>query len=105
MPDATPIHYRVRFVDEWEADPNFSFAVNATCTQIGKDTVTYEDAEGSHTIPADTVLYSVGMKAREEEALGLYWTGKRIHLIGDCKKAGNVQTCNRDAFNAANTLL
>lgn len=105
MPDATPIHYRVRFVDEWEADQNFSFAVNAKCTQIGDGTVTYEDAEGVHTIPADTVLYSVGMKAKEEEALGLYWPGKRIHLIGDCKKAGNVQTCNRDAFYAANTLL
>ena len=104
MDDATPIHYRVRFVDEWEADKNFDFACGASCKEIGDGYVKYVDKDGEHEVKADTVLYSVGMRAKEQEALDLYWPGKRIHLIGDCSKAGNVQTCNRDAFHVVNSL-
>ncbi|MGN1155404.1 MAG: FAD-dependent oxidoreductase [Agathobacter sp.] len=104
MRDAAPIHFRSRFVEAWEKDNHFNFAVNATCTEIRDDGVVYKDADGEHFIKADTVLYSVGMKAKQEEALDLYWLGKQIHLIGDCLTPGCIQTCNRDAYNAANTL-
>lgn len=104
MLDATPIHYVARYVDEWNKLDNFNFACLAACTEIGDGYVTYEDADGKHQAEADTVIYCVGMKAKEDEALGLYRLGKEIHLIGDCRKPGSIQTCNHDAYDAVNSL-
>lgn len=105
MLDATPIHYRARFVDEWNRDPNFSFVCRAACTAITEKGVVYRDAEGAeHTVEADTVIYSVGMRDRRDDALSLYWPGMRIHLLGDCARPGSVQTCTRDAYRAVNSL-
>lgn len=105
MLDATPIHYRARFVDEWNKDPLFSFACNAQCIKIGDGNVVYKNAGGEEvTVPADTVIYSVGMKNRRTDALKFYEKGCTPHLLGDCKKPGSVQSCNKDAFYAVNSL-
>lgn len=104
MMDATPIHYVARYVDEWNKLENFSFACSASCTEIGDGYVRYTDRDGEHRIEADTVIYCVGMRAREQEALDLYWPGREIHLIGDCRKPGSIQTCNHDAYDAVNSL-
>lgn len=105
MLDATPIHYRARFVDEWNKDENFSFVCNAVCTEIGKGTVTYKNADNVEIqIPADTVIYSVGMRHCQEKALKFYDAGEKIHLIGDCNKPGSVQSCNKDAYYTVNSL-
>lgn len=109
MLDATPIHYRARFIDEWNKWKEkglFDWACSATCTGITDKGVTYTDKDGKeHLVEADTVIYSVGMREREKEALGMYWAGKRIHLMGDCREAGSIQTCNRDAYRTVNTLF
>ena len=39
------------------------FKLNAKVLEIGKDSVTYEDAEGKHTIACDKVLLSAGRRA------------------------------------------
>ena len=39
------------------------FKLNAKVLEIGKDSVTYEDAEGKHNIPCDKVLLSAGRRA------------------------------------------
>ncbi len=39
------------------------FKLNAKVLEIGKDAVTYEDAEGKHTIACDKVLLSAGRRA------------------------------------------
>ena len=104
MMDATPIHYVARYVDEWNKLENFNFACNATCTEITVNSVKYKDADGEHEVKADTVIYCVGMRAKQDEALGLYWPGKEIRLIGDCAKPGSIQTCNHNAYDAVNSL-
>lgn len=107
MMSATPIHYRARYVELWEKEKTqgvLDFVCNATCTEITEAGVKYQDKTGEQFFPADTVIYSVGIRAKENEALSLYWPGKEIHLIGDCLQPGSIQTCNKTAFAAINSL-
>lgn len=105
MINSTPIHYRARYVDEWNKDPKFSFVCSAKCLEITEEGVIYQTADGNkYTVKADTVIYSTGMKSRWDDALNLYWPGKEIYLLGDCAKPGSVQTCTRDAYRTVNSL-
>ncbi|MDR1572207.1 MAG: FAD-dependent oxidoreductase [Clostridiales Family XIII bacterium] len=104
MLDATPIHYRARYFDEWERDPLFSFACGARCLSVTDKGVVWKDSQGEHFAEGDTVLYAVGNKPKQEEALALFWPGKEIHLLGDCDAPGSIQTCTRDAFRTVWSL-
>ncbi len=100
--DSTFIHYRSMFQAAWEAIPSFHFVLNATAKEIGADGVTYTDKDGvDHTIPADSVVLSVGMRSKSDEALSFYGVGKEFFMVGDCKKPGTIQTTNRSAYGAA----
>ena len=100
--DSTFIHYRSMFQAAWEAIPSFHFVLNATAKEITADHVTYTDKDGvDHQIPADSVVLSVGMRAKTAEALSFYGAGKEFFLVGDCKKPGTIQTTNRSAYGAA----
>ena len=100
--DSTAIHYRSMFQAAWEAIPDFHFVVNATAKEIAADHVTYTDKDGvDHDLPADSVVLSVGMRAKTDEALSFYGTGRAFWMVGDCKKPGTIQTTNRMAYGAA----
>ena len=45
------------------AKEGMEFKLNAKVLEIGKDSVTYEDAEGKHVLPCDKVLLSAGRRA------------------------------------------
>jgi thioredoxin reductase len=103
--DSTFIHYRSMFQEAWEALPNFHAVTNARCIEITEDSVRYADADGiEHSVSADSVVISVGMKAKQEEALSFQGCGRRLHLSGDCKKPGTVQHAMRSAFAVASTI-
>ena len=72
--------------------------LNATAKEITSDHVTYTDAQGEHQLPADSVVLSVGMRAKSDEALGFFGAGKQFYLVGDCKKPGTIQTTNRNVY-------
>ncbi|MBO4887270.1 MAG: FAD-dependent oxidoreductase [Firmicutes bacterium] len=100
--DSTLIHYRSMFQAAWEAIPDFHFVLNATAKEIFPDHVTYTDKEGNdHDLPADSVVLSVGMRAKSDEALSFYGTSRSFWMVGDCKKPGTIQTTNRSAYGAA----
>ena len=103
--DTTMIHYRSMFQEAWEKIPTFRGICNATVTGITEKGVAYRDADGlEHVIPAQSVVVSAGMKARQEEALSFYGSAKRFFYIGDCKKAATVQQAMRSAFAAASQI-
>ena len=103
--DSTPIHYRRLLRDVWEAQKNFTYLVNARCTGITGEGVIYVDKDNvDHKIAAGSVVLAVGVKSKVDEALALYTRGEKIQLIGDCNKAGNVQTLMRSAFSTASQL-
>ena len=100
--DCTKIHYRSMFQEAWETTKGFSFILNATAKEITADHVTYTDKDGvDHEIPADSVVLSVGMRSKDEEALRFYGTAKQFFLVGDCKKPGTIQTTNRNVYAIA----
>lgn len=100
--DCTFIHYRSMFQTAWEAIPTFHFVLNATAEKITDNCVTYVDADGGcHDISADSVVLSVGMRAKKDEALSFYGVGTRFFMVGDCQKPGTIQTTNRSAYGVA----
>ena len=56
----------------WEAIPTFHYVLSATAKAIAADHVTYTDKDGvDHDLPADSVILSVGMRSKSDEALSL----------------------------------
>jgi 2,4-dienoyl-CoA reductase-like NADH-dependent reductase (Old Yellow Enzyme family)/thioredoxin reductase len=103
--DAPPVHFYTVLRDYWEAQPNFSFVVNARCNSIKADKVTYLDTYGQeHEIKADSVVIAAGMKPKSDAALQFHGLSGRLYLIGDCEKAGSVQKVMRSAFSTASLI-
>lgn len=103
--DTTVMHYRSMFSAAWEAIPSFHYVLNATAKEITADSVVYTDKDGvDHAIPADSVVLSVGMRAKSDEALSFYGTNPGFYMVGDCKKPGTIQTTNRSAYVTANNI-
>ena len=103
--DATFMHYLDQFQAAWEAIPTFSAVVNARATNISAEGVSYLDKDGNmHTLPADTVVLSAGMKAKRDEALSFYGCGKRFYMVGDCRKPSTIQVVNRSAYATASVI-
>ena len=105
-PDAVPIHFYCLFREEWEKQPNFSFALNAKCTGIAEGkTVTYLDENGEEqTVSGDTVLVAAGMQGRQDEAISLNGMAPKTYYVGDCTRLGSIQTAMRTAFGIASSL-
>ena len=104
-PESTAIHYYSMFKDAWEKLPGFHSVVKATVTAVEDDKVTYLDAEGvEHTIPCDSVVISLGMRAKTDEALAFSSTADRFAIIGDCKKPATVQQAMRQAYAVAHSI-
>lgn len=103
--DAAWMHYRDQLEAAYGSIPTLSCIVNATARKITEQGVTYCDADGKeHTLAADTIVVSAGMKAKKEEALSFYNTGKLFYMVGDCHKPGTVQTGNRSAYAVASII-
>lgn len=75
--------------------------VNSRCTGITKEGITYTDETGEHSILADTVVLSAGMKPLKEEAESFRQIAQEFFPIGDCVKANNVRTAVRTGYDSA----
>jgi len=54
-----------------------------------------------HEIPADTVVLSLGYRAKTETSGELDGLARDVYVIGDCRKARNLRYAIQDAFNVA----
>ncbi len=103
--DTTFMHYRSMFQAAWEAIPNFHYVLNASAKTIESDGVIYTDQNGEdHKLPGETVVLSVGMRSKSDEALSFYGTAPHFYMVGDCVKPGTVQTGTRNAYATAVTI-
>lgn len=104
-PDAAPLHYYSMFMEECNKRKNLTYILNARCTDIGRDKVTYADADGvEHEIETDSVVIAAGMRPRTDQAMGLSGAGNVFYMIGDCNGVGNVQKAIRSAFSIASMI-
>ena len=78
------------------------------CVAITPHGVTAVDRQGNEEfLPADTVVYSTGMRAKREETKRLRSaaTGVPFYEVGDCVSAAKVYDAIRQAFIAAMSIL
>ena len=76
--------------------------LSSPVTQITPTQVGYKDPDGvEHFLDADTVIFSSGRKAREDEAEKFRGCAPKFFKLGDCLKASNVRNANRTAYDAA----
>ena len=73
------------------------------CLEICADSVKVENADGVQVLPADTVLYALGMKSVDISALkaAAEAAGLRTWVIGDAIHPGKVDQATRSAYLAA----
>ena len=78
------------------------YRVNARCTGVTPDGLSYVDAQGEeHFIPADAVVLAAGMKPRNDEAEAFRLTAEQFFPVGDCVTPKNVRTASRTGYDAA----
>ncbi|MBO4886728.1 MAG: FAD-dependent oxidoreductase [Firmicutes bacterium] len=88
-----------------EYEDHLKILLNATCTGIGEEGVTYRDQAGKeHKIAAGTVLLAAGMRPDVSGAEKYMNCGKQFYMIGDCSRLGDLQTAIRSAFMIGNTI-
>ena len=68
--------------------------------EIKPEGVAVENRKGAFTIPADTVVIAIGLKAQQSVYDELAAAGKEAYLVGDAVKPGKIY----DAFHTAYKL-
>jgi pyruvate/2-oxoglutarate dehydrogenase complex dihydrolipoamide dehydrogenase (E3) component len=103
--DSVPLFFYAALQEAWEKLENFNSIVNARCTGISGDKVTYLDSDANqHVIKAGSVVIATGMKAKNDLALKFADAGQRFFMIGDCDMVGDLQRAMRSAFATASML-
>lgn len=86
----------------WEMEKcNVASMAKTKCLEIEPDGVTVENADGVQKIPADTVLFALGMKSVNYDALKEAAGDAEVFVIGDAIKPGKVDQATRSAYLAA----
>lgn len=99
MPDGS-----AREAPAWEKYDNLSGITNAETVKIDGNTVTYVQDGETKTISADNILVCGGMTPLTENAMSYAGLANEFYPIGDCNGAGNLETCNREAYSRAMIL-
>ncbi|MDR1640637.1 MAG: FAD-dependent oxidoreductase [Clostridiales bacterium] len=102
--NSAKIHYRSMFEAAWKAEPNFHSIVNAKVLQVNPGEVICLVGGEESKIKADSVVISVGLSSKIDEALSFSACAPEFRFIGDCKKASSITNATRTAFAAAMTI-
>ncbi len=100
--DASETH-KGEMIFEIKNNENITVLTSARCTSIGKDSVTYADAEGEEkTVFAPSVIVAVGMVSAEKDAEALRQAlDCEFYSIGDCQRVGTVESATKSAYYLA----
>lgn len=104
-PDSYPMH-RIALINEM--DKMLKYRTGLKCTSIAPNGITVTDRENKEEfIPADTVIYALGMRANKEaaEKIRTAVKGASVFEIGDCVRPAKVYDALREAFVAAMSIL
>ena len=74
---------------------------NCRVTAVTAEGVSFEQEGESLSLPADTVLYAVGMKPEDGLYFALADKAPHVVMIGDCKQVGKVPGATHSAYFAA----
>ena len=86
----------------WEMEKNdMTMLPKTKCLEITPNSVKIENADGVQELPADTVLYALGMKSVDYSALKEAAGEAEVFVIGDAIHPGKVDQCTRTGYIAA----
>ncbi|WP_411680385.1 FAD-dependent oxidoreductase [Clostridium thailandense] len=99
-------YYRNALLDEMDKR-SIKQLLGAKCLEFKKDGVLVSKDGQESSIQADTVIYSMGMKAntKDVEKLKDICKDKEVHVIGDCLKPGKVGDSVRSGYMAAMSII
>lgn len=103
--DAYPM-YRIGLVDEMEK--MLTYKTGLQCLTIEQNGITIAGDDGKDEfLPADTVVYALGMRAKKEETEKLRSAAgnKTVFEIGDCVDAAKVYDAVRQGYVAGMSIL
>jgi 2,4-dienoyl-CoA reductase-like NADH-dependent reductase (Old Yellow Enzyme family)/thioredoxin reductase len=92
--------YRMSLLAE-TASRGILTVTGANVREVSADGVVYEKDGLKLNVPADTVLYAVGMRSRQDEYFALCGKAPHVALIGDAKKVGKVDGAVHSGYFAA----
>ena len=85
----------------WEMDKcGVTYMAKTKCLEIEADGVTVENADGVQKIPADTVLFALGMKTVNYDELKEAAGDAQVFVVGDAIRPGKVDQATRSAYLA-----
>ncbi len=84
--------------------PNMRILTSAKALEISETGVRAEIKGKEDFIPCDTVIYAVGQRPREGEALALYDCAPEFYQIGDCSVPKNIMEATQQAYFIARDI-
>lgn len=96
--------YAAAMREEFAALDNIHIMLKTTSLEITDEGVVVENADGRQTIPADYVVYSVGMIPRRELAEQFYGMVYDVKMVGDCMSARRINEAAHEGYFAGHYL-
>jgi NADPH-dependent 2,4-dienoyl-CoA reductase/sulfur reductase-like enzyme len=84
--------------------PDMKVLVSTKVVEITPDGIVVNNTDGEYMIKADSVIYAIGMKAREIEAWDLSDCAKEFYQIGDCLESSNIVNATQAAYQIARDI-
>ncbi len=96
-----PLVHGVALREELKHLPNMKICVATKAVEVSQEGLVVEDAAGTRTIEADTVIYAIGQKPLRQEALALSSCAREFYAIGDCLTPKNIYEATSTAYQIA----
>lgn len=96
--------YVAAMQEEFAALDNIHIMLKTTSLEITDEGVVVENADGRQMIPADYVVYSVGMIPRRELAEQFYNIVYDVKMVGDCMGARRINEAAHEGYFAGHYL-
>ena len=99
--NAHDVHYREIMEEIWQKEPKLHIQTRSQTVEIGPDYVVYQSAGERHKLPCGSVVLSCGMVPRQRDVTRYGLLCPSVHVIGDCRRSGDIRNAMRDGYAAA----
>lgn len=101
MPLGFPLVHGIALREELKHLPNMKICVSTKALEVSQKGLVVEDAHGTRTIEADTVIYAIGQQPLREEVIALSSCAPEFYAIGDCVIPKNIYEATSAAYQIA----
>ena len=99
--NAHDVHYREIMEEIWLKEANLHIITHSQTVKIGKDYVVYQSGGKQQKLPCGSVVLSCGMAPRQQDVTRYGMLCPSVHVIGDCRRSGDIRNAMRDGYAAA----